>query len=276
MKAKNVHSHANALTNVKDLKHTLHLYTPSVDKYSIQRAFLASIKDDEMVVYVTADAPEPLTREFNSIGAELRVIKPEGLRNLETQKDCKIRIVIDAGSITDREKLNAEAEERESYINELSKQHSVECLCTYDVTKLNRDGIKQLTMYHNQLRLTTSDLTVLSGDVIDKSGLSDDSVEKMVKDYLETIVLALIQREPMCGTKITELIHLEFGVLLSPGTLYPLLHSLKRKELITSKKYGKAKIYAPAKNAELKIKNLVNEKIQASKLLSQYLQQETI
>jgi len=260
-------------TSVKGLNHTLHLYTPKVGKYTIQRAFLASTRNDEKAVYVTREDPASLIREFNTSHVELKIIKPEEIRNLENEKDRKLRIVIDAGSIPNQK--DAEVEERENYINQLSRKHPINCLCTYDVTKLNPHTIKQLAAYHNQLRLTTSDLTILSGDLFDRSSLSDDSIEKVVKDNLDTIILALLQKKPMCGTEIVETLHLEFNVLLSPGTIYPLLHSLQEKGLLTSKKHGKAKTYAPAEDAKLKIRSLVDEHIQARKLLNHYLQQET-
>jgi len=259
-------------TNVKGISHALHLYTPKVDKYTIQRAFLISTQNDERAVYVTTDDPTSLIQEFNFTNVELKIIKPEEIRHLENEKNCKLRIIIDAGSIVNQK--DAEFEERESHLNELSKKHSINCLCTYDVTKLNPGTIKQLAMYHNQLRLTTSDLTILSGDLLDRSKLSDDSIEKMVKDNLETIILALLQKKPMCGTDIIGTIHLEFNVLLSPGTIYPMLRSLKEKGLLTSKEHGKAKTYAPAEDAKLKIISIVNEHIQARKLLNHYLQQE--
>jgi len=267
-----VNSQPQFKASSKGLNHTLHLYTSKVDKYSIQRAFLAFIRKDEKAVYVTTDDPESFIQEFNPMNAELKIIKPEEIKDLENEKNCKLRVIIDAGSILNQE--HAEIEEREHYINELSKRHSINCLCTYDVTKLNPEIIKQLATHHNHLQLTTSDLTIISGDLIDKSKLSDKSIEKIVKDNLETIILALLQKKPMCGTEIMGTLHMEFNVLLSPGTIYPLLHSLKEKGLLTSKKQGKAKEYAAAEDAKLKITTMVNEHIEARKLLNHYLQQE--
>ena len=260
-------SRSNA--DVEGVKHILHLYTPKVDKYTVQRAFLASILNDEEAVYVTNDDPASPIREFNSI-VELKIIKPEEIRDLEREEKCKLRIIIDAGSIPNQN--DAEVDVRESYINELSKKHIINCLCTYDVSKISPSMIKKMTDHHNQLQLTTTDLTVLSGGLIDRSKLSADSIEKMVKKNLETIILTLAQRKPMCGTDIMKTIHLEFNVLLSPGTIYPLLQSMEEKGLLAFEKIGKAKTYAPAKDAELRIKNLLNERIQAHQLLNQYLQ----
>jgi DNA-binding PadR family transcriptional regulator len=268
MKQPNPQSMDNSRDN--DLNHTLHLYTSKVDKYAIQKAFLTSVGSDENTVYVTVDNPQSVIQKFDSVGNDLKIIKPEEIRNLENEKNRKLRVIIDAGSMPNQK--NSEVEERENYINELSKKHSINCLCTYDVSKLNPDMIKQLTTHHNHLQLTTTDLTVLSGDSFDKTKLSDTSLKKMVKDNLETIILALIQKKPMCGTDIIRTLHLEFNVLLSPGTIYPLLHSLTEKGLLTSEKYGKAKTYIPAKEAESKIKSLVDEHVQARRLLNHYLQ----
>ena len=255
-----------------DLDHTLHLYTSKVDKYIIQKAFLTSTRDYEKAVYVTADNPESLIQEFNPVTVDFEIIKTENMRKIQNRKNQKLRIIIDAGSILNQE--DAEITEREKYLNELVRKHPINCLCTYDVAKLNPKIIKNLTMFHNQLRLTTSDLTILSGHFFDKSKLSEGSLEKLVKDNLETIILALLQKEPMCGTEITGTIHLQFNVLLSPGTIYPLLQSLKEKELVTYRKHGKAKTYTLVKDAQAKIERIIDENIQARMLLNRYLQQE--
>lgn len=44
----------------------------------------------------------------------------------------------------------------------------------------------------------------------------------------------MLNGEPMYGYKIISAIHREFGVLLSPGSLYPLLHYLEDNKLIES------------------------------------------
>jgi DNA-binding PadR family transcriptional regulator len=267
-----VNSQLSPNVNSNGLNHTLHLYTPNVDKYTLQKAFLISARNDEKIVYVTTNDHASLIREFNLTNVELEIIKPEEIRGLEKEENCNLRLIIDAGSIVDQK--DAEIEERESYLNELSKKHLVNCLCTYDVTGLNSERIKQLAIHHNQLRLTTNDLTILSGDLFDGSELSGDSIEKMVKDNLESIILAILQKSTMCGTEIIGTIHLKFNVLLSPGTIYPLLHSLKQKGLLTVNKLGKEIVYVPVENAKPKIRSIVNEHIQARRLLNNYLQQE--
>ena len=51
----------------------------------------------------------------------------------------------------------------------------------------------------------------------------------------------MLNGEPMYGYKIISAIHREFGVLLSPGSLYPLLHYLEDNKLIKSS-FTKGKI----------------------------------
>lgn len=259
-------------TCIKDRNHILHMYTPNVDKYTIQKAFLISTKTDEKIVYATKNNHESVIRELNLANAALKIIKPEEIKDLEKEEIRNARLIIDSGSIIDQK--DNEIEEREKYLNELSKKHQVDCLCTYDFAGLNPEKIKQLSMHHNQLRLTTSDLTILSGEVFDESKLSGASIEKMVKDNLESIILVILQNSTMCGTEIIGTIHLKFNVLLSPGTIYPLLHSLKQKGLLRVNKLGKEISYAPAEDAKLKIRSIVNEHIEARKFLNRYLQEE--
>ncbi|MGO8806801.1 MAG: PadR family transcriptional regulator [Candidatus Bathyarchaeia archaeon] len=252
-------------------KHALHLYAPNVDKYSIQNAFLIPSRANQRIIYVTGDDSSLLTEEFNHLSIQLKIINSSELYELNSE-DNDLQLIIDAGSLAN-EKC-AEIEKREGYLNELCRGSNLNCLCTYDLTKFNFEKIKQLATYHNELRLTTSDLTILSGDFFNESELSGKSVEKIVKDNLENVILAILQKDMMCGTEIIGTIHLKFNVLLSPGTIYPLLHSLEQKGLLAFKKSGKEIVYGPVEDAKPRIRNLVHEHIQAHSVLNHYLKQE--
>jgi DNA-binding PadR family transcriptional regulator len=250
-------------------KHTLHLYAANVDKYTIQNAFLIPARGNQKIIYVTNDK-SPVDQEFNNLVGQPKIINPKEL--YELKDTFELQLIIDAGSMDNQN--DAEIEQRENYLNELTEKHDVNCLCTYDVSNLTFKKIKQLASYHSQLRLTTNDLTILSGDLFDDSTVSDKSVEKIVKDNLENVILAILQKKTMCGTEIIGTIHLKFNVLLSPGTIYPLLHTLKQKGLLSIKKSGKEIVYCPLEDAKPRIRRLVHEQIQAHKALNRYLQQE--
>lgn len=259
-------------------EHTLHLYSPSLDKLNIQRAFLVSNEKDERAIYVTRSPAASVIGELNSTSnIEPTIIEPEELARFDIEKAGKLRIVVDGDSLFDREASDIDdVYKMEEHINKLREKFSIRCLCTHNLVKLDSERIKRLAKYHNKLLLTTSDVTVLSGDLFDKSELSDDSVERIVKNDLDTIVLALILMKPMCGVEIMATVHRDFNVLLSPAAIYPLLHNLKKRGLLESEESGKAKIYFPAnEEAKGEITRILTERVQVSKLLNRYLQQPT-
>ena len=56
--------------------------------------------------------------------------------------------------------------------------------------------------------------------------------ERIVKKSLDIIVFKAVKEEPLSGYDIVLLIRRKFGVKLSAGTVYSLLHSLEKKGLI--------------------------------------------
>lgn len=251
----------NTIFSITGLKHTLHLYTPTVNKYTIQSSFLGIATTDEQVIYVTNEKTEVVLQELKGLNTDFSIVKPEDIKKINTEK--KLRIVVDASSINTDEYLKIE-----NYLNNIGKEHFV--LCTYDVSKLEPNMVKELVICHEKLMLTTSNLTVLSSEAFED--ISEDSIERFVKNELENIVLSLILKEPMCGTDIIKTIHKNFNVLLSPGTIYPLLHSLEKKGLLKCEYEVRTKTYKPVKEAEQKIRTLLNEQVQANRLLSKFLQ----
>ncbi len=68
-----------------------------------------------------------------------------------------------------------------------------------------------------------------------------------------------------------DIIHRNFNVLLSPGTIYPLLHKLKNEGLLECEYDIKKKIYKPAKGSEADIRSILDEHLLANELLSDFL-----
>ena len=64
--------------------------------------------------------------------------------------------------------------------------------------------------------------------------------EKFCKSFLDLIIaLTLLRSDPVTGYRMLTLIYKNFGVLVAPSVLYPMLHSMERKGLIKKKKIGK-------------------------------------
>lgn len=64
------------------------------------------------------------------------------------------------------------------------------------------------------------------------SEFEEELIQSLVKKNLDIIILSMLKDNPVHGYKIIADLHNTFGVLLSPGTLYPLLYRLLSEELI--------------------------------------------
>ena len=78
---------------------------------------------------------------------------------------------------------------------------------------------------------------------------------KYVKTSLDLVILAILNGKPMYGYKIMASIHKEFGVLLSPGSLYPLLHLLEEEKLIESRDEGGKRVYLATNEGKTRFQN---------------------
>ncbi|MFH1337571.1 MAG: helix-turn-helix transcriptional regulator [Nanoarchaeota archaeon] len=271
-----------AFSSVADSKHVLHLYAPTVNKYLIHARFLSD--GNEKTAYVTGEDPEMILKRFQPLGINFEIISP---RNMDLTLEFK-KILIDAVSINSdimrgvkergrRKRLGEEEimkdcidhSKREKYLNSNFKNHSI--LCTYDISKLNPKKIKELVKKHDRLILTTDSATVLSSKkFMDKRLLGSDLINEFVKRELKTIVLALLIKKSMCGRDIKMQIYNNFSILLSSGTLYPLLHELERNGLLKCHHMVKAKIYSIAEME--RAMKILNEHMQVKNFLNNFLQ----
>lgn len=81
-------------------------------------------------------------------------------------------------------------------------------------------------------------------------------VIRHVKTFLDVVVLAMLNGKPMYGYKLIAAVHKEFGVLLSPGSLYPLLHSLEDNKLIEPSFHGGKIVYAVTSKGKKKFQTV--------------------
>ena len=90
------------------------------------------------------------------------------------------------------------------------------------------------------------------------SDLQADIQDHLVKSFLDIIVLSMLKQSPSHGYAIIADIHKQFDVLLSPGTLYPLLYSLEKKELITIEQDGRRKNYILTEKGSAQADRVIN------------------
>ncbi len=91
-------------------------------------------------------------------------------------------------------------------------------------------------------------------------------VEDIVKSHLEIIILKMISERPMCGYDLIKEIFAKYNVLLSQGTVYPFLYSLKEEGILYAefmKGNMRTKRYSPTQEGKQMIKKKLDEFIRA-------------
>jgi len=238
-------------------RHILFLYNSRINKYAIQSSFFAMSGDDEKLLYITEEQPELIMKLFEK-NIDISVIKPQNMGVLGTSTN-KHRIIMDMSSI------NGGHEKLEELLDE--NQNNI-ALCMYNISMIAPEKIQKLSSCHDRLILITPDVTVLSGKQLDAA---DATIERFVKEYLDIVVLSLIAGKPLCGTDILDIVHRNFNVLLSPGTVYPLLHKLKKEGLLECECGIKKKVYRPARGSEANIRQIIEKHSMASEFLSDFI-----
>lgn len=135
-----------------------------------------------------------------------------------------------------------------------------------DTSNLKEDFIQHLISLHKRVYLLQDNTNTILLPSLSPSletlfpkhhVLSNELLERLVKDNLELITLLFLERTPQSGYQILKNIAQHFHCILSQGTLYPLIYQLEKKNEIT-KQNGKGReiIYSltPQIKKELQMK----------------------
>ncbi len=266
------------LSSINNFKHVLHLYS-GINKHLIH--IPALYNSDGKTAYMTGEDASQVEEQFHPFGIKFSILSPIEINQISNYK----KVVIDGDSINSgsikpldhRRKIGeelmfneyADHAKREEHICNNFKKQSI--ICTYNINNLTPEEIKILAKQHDNLILTTDTSTILSSEsLLDKRIMGSELIDEYVKRDLEAIVLALLTKNPMCGRDINMKIYNTFNVLLSAGTLYPLLHQLEKKNLLESHQKLKIKLYS-IKNLE-GVRNVLNTHIEAKNFIKNFLQ----
>ncbi|RLI22244.1 hypothetical protein DRO54_01595 [Candidatus Bathyarchaeota archaeon] len=84
-----------------------------------------------------------------------------------------------------------------------------------------------------------------------QKNIMKEIVEKTVRNFLDIFILsALAKTDFIGGYGILTKINQEYGLLLSPGTVYNALYKLEREGLIESQEMSKGRIYKITKKGK--------------------------
>jgi len=89
------------------------------------------------------------------------------------------------------------------------------------------------------------------------SSFEEELIQTRVKKNFDIIILSMLKDNPIHGDKIIADLHNTFGVLLSPGTLYPLLYRLVSEELIVVEVERRRKLYTLTSHGERRTREFV-------------------
>jgi DNA-binding PadR family transcriptional regulator len=81
---------------------------------------------------------------------------------------------------------------------------------------------------------------------------------RMVKSFMDILILAELRNSPMSGYDVIVYVHNKFGILVSSGTVYSLLYSTERDNLIRGIWAKRKRVYELTEKGERNIETILN------------------
>jgi len=91
--------------------------------------------------------------------------------------------------------------------------------------------------------------------------------ERVVKNFMDVLVMAELRNNPLSGYDVISLIHKKFNLLMSSGTVYSLLYSLERDGLIEGKFNDRKRVYVLTEKGERTISAILSANDQIQNML---------
>ncbi len=275
--------------------HDLYLYDSKEEqRYRILKAFLqAGVERGRLCIYAypmekhrySFSGLEERLHEVELVRGKIKMLKKEDLqefyRELEAlilESERGVNLLVDYGRV--REELLGELLELERRMHELLSGEEHASISSFNLNYLTQDFVNELIKMHDRVMLTTQEgktsmvfhsrrakpVHIPRIEVI-----SSEIMEHSVKKALHFLILAMLRQRPMCGFDIIKSLVENFNVLLSQGTVYPILYSLEKEGYLRTeiKPDNKTKLYVPTEKAISYIDRQIKEYIQAQeKILS--------
>lgn len=102
------------------------------------------------------------------------------------------------------------------------------------------------------------------GERLEKSTLLRSMHKRIIKNFLDVLVLAELRNDSMSGYDVIAYIHNKFRILVSSGTIYSMLYALERDGLICGTWNERKRVYTLTEKGEETTKAIMgaNDKIQ--------------
>jgi len=109
------------------------------------------------------------------------------------------------------------------------------------------------------------------GDAVETSTVLKNMHRRIIKNFLDVLVLAELRNGPLSGYDVIAFIHNKFRLLVSSGTVYSLLYSLERDGLIDGSWNQRKRVYKLTEKGEATIKAILNANDKIQYLMSSLL-----
>ncbi|MBS7646647.1 MAG: PadR family transcriptional regulator [Candidatus Bathyarchaeia archaeon] len=106
-------------------------------------------------------------------------------------------------------------------------------------------------------------LTIIVGGEKLEGKILKKMYERIIKNFMDIIILAELRKGPMSGYDVISFIHNKFNLLVSSGTVYSLLYSLERNGLIEGTWDERKRVYRLTEKGAKTIETILsaNDKI---------------
>ena len=144
------------------------------------------------------------------------------------------------------------------------------------IAKLTKSYRKVLVSAHSETTLYLPEFSTITKEAEQAPALnliSKDVADEYVKASIETLLLSMLREKSLCGYDLLKEIYQKFGVLLSQGTIYPLLHHLEAKGLLKAEvsPTTRGKIYSPTETGKELIERRVSEFLRMQQYVAHFL-----
>ena len=271
------------------------LYDGYEEKYHAFGYFLEyGLKHDELCGYFYPNEAEKLTfnnylghysqeiRGFPIANGHVRSVREQDIESLrdkinslldEAVEYRALRLQIDFGKTMNSRNVGAILR----LIEDLHgvKEFPLSTLMAFNAAGIDQRVVNKLIKLHDRAMLSTRNETCVTFSQLSRTReldtppsvdvITTESMEQAIKKSLDIIVLALLQQRPMCGFDIIKTIVQNFSVLLSQGTVYPILYSLKDKGYvnIVMRSDNKTRVYVPTPEGRRYMEEKIKEYILA-------------
>lgn len=166
--------------------------------------------------------------------------------------DSRVKIFIDFEDTLSPENI----EQIASLKNKISRDYKeslINQIYAVEVGSLSKDVIKKLDRIGDKFVVTSAEGNITISSVFPSKRMERpplepvpyEHIEDRVKKSLEVIIYSILQNRSLCGFDVIKTIVQNFNVLLSQGTVYPILYDLSRKGYLKVEKQpdNKTRLY---------------------------------